>query len=127
MKRGINSLDAFLAIMIMLFVIFWMQNFFSLSYENSQEFGAQSTLNSEALRVGSMMNTFFATNPIPGDYLLLNSSVALFGEEILCSINKTQGYANVTVNASYKSVSRNSSYPVIAQIKYDPVSQKVST
>lgn len=127
MKRGINSLDAFLALMIMLFVIFWMQNFFTLSYENSQDFGVQSTIDSEALRVGSMMNTFFATNPVPGDYLLLNSSAALFGEEIFCSITKSQGYATVTLNASYKSVGRNSSYPVVAQIKYDPISQKVST
>ncbi len=127
MRRGINSLDAFLAIMIMLFVIFWMQNFFSLSYENSQEFGVQSTLNSEAMRVGSMMNTFFASNPTPEDYLLLNSSVAVFGDEIFCSITKPQGYATVTINASYKFTLRNSSYPVIAQIKYNPVSQKVST
>ena len=127
MKRGINSLDAFLAIMIMLFVIFWMQNFFSLSYENSQDFGVQSALDSEALRVGSMMNTFFASNPTAGDYLLLNSSVTLFGEEIFSSITKSQGYAIVYINASYKSVSYNASYPVIAQIRYDPISQKVTT
>ncbi len=112
--------------MIMLFVIFWMQNFFSLSYENSQEFGVQSTLNSEAMRVGSMMNTFFASSPAPEDYLLLNSSVAVFGDEIFCSIIKPQGYATVTINASYKFILRNSSYPVISQIKYNPVSQKVS-
>lgn len=126
MKRGINSLDAFLALMIMLFVIFWMQNFFSLSYENSQDFGMQVTMNLEAIRVGSMMNSFFATNPTPSDYLLLNSSIDIFGDRLECTITKPASYPNVTMNTTYKENQYNSSYPVIAQVGYDRTSQKVS-
>jgi len=127
MKRGINSLDAFLALMIMLFVIFWMQNFFSLSFENSQTFGVQLAIDAEAMRVGSIMNTFLASNPAPGDYMLLNSSANLFGNETACTITKYAGYLNVTIEAVYNGVNYNSSYPVMNQIAYDRISQKVST
>ena len=127
MKRGINSLDAFLALMIMLFVVFWMQNFLSLSYGNSQDFGVQIMVDSEAMRVGSIMNAFFATNPTTKDYITLNSSVAVFGENLTCTITKNQGVAKVDIETVYRGVKFNSSYPVIGQIKYDQVNQKVST
>jgi len=125
MKKGINSLDAFLAIMIMLFIVFWMQNFFNLVYENAQDFGVQVTLSTEAMRVGSMMNSFYATNPSPTDYLQLNSSITVFGDKLDCRVTKPRGDANVTIVATYKGTKYNASYPVALQVNYDPLNQKV--
>ena len=125
MKRGINSIDAFLAITLMLFIAFWMQNFFTIQFDSSQEFGVKSGVSAEAIRIGSIMNSFYATSPTLADYLTLTDTLKIFGGTMDVSLDKDPTDLNVTVNVTYNGVDYNSSYPVIKQVNYDKQNQKV--
>jgi len=124
MKKGISSIDAFLAITVMLVISLWLQNFFNLNLESSNDFGVQAGLNMKAVRAGSIMNSFFAIDPSSYDYLILNDTIRVFGNDLDISIQKSG--MNVTVSTVYNDVMYISNYSVASQIKYNPVSQKVT-
>jgi len=124
MKKGISSIDAFFAISIMLIISLWLQNFFSLNLENSNDFGVQSNLDMKAIRAGSAMNSFFAIDPSPADYIIFNDTIRAFGSDSDVSLYKSG--ARVDASTVYNYMTYSSTYPVVSQIKYDPVSQKVT-
>jgi len=124
MKKGINSIDAFIAITIMLVISLWLQNFFNLNFQNSNEFGVQSQLKMKAIKVGSAMNSFFAIDPSPYDYMILNDTMTLFGGKSDISIQKSG--TSVEASTVYADATYASNYSVASQIKYDPVSKKVT-
>ncbi len=124
MKKGITSLDAFIAITMMLFVIIWLNNFFNINLNSSENYGMQLEINMKAIRAGSIMNSFYAIDPSPSDYLLLNDSAKGFNGTTTVSIDKTGTV--VKVNTTYNSVPYNSTYPVVSDLKYDAISQKVT-
>ena len=124
MKKGVSSIDAFLAITVMLVISLWLQNFFNLNLESSNDFGVQAGLNMKAVKAGSIMNSFFAIDPSPRDYLILNDTISVLGNNLDISIQKSGAEAGVS--AVYNSVTYSSKYPVTSQIKYDSVSQKVT-
>jgi len=124
MKKGISSIDAFLAITVMLVISLWLQNFFNLNLESSNDFGVQAGLNMKAVRAGSIMNSFFAIDPSPRDYLILNDTIKVLGNNLDVLLYKSG--ANVNASTVYNGVKYVSNYSVTSQIKYDPVSQKVT-
>jgi len=124
MKKGISSIDAFLAITVMLVISLWLQNFFNLNLESSNDFGVQAGLNMKAVRAGSIMNSFFAIDPSPRDYLILNDTIKVLGNNLDVLLYKSG--ANVNASTVYNGVKYVSNYSVASQIKYDPVSQKVT-
>jgi hypothetical protein len=124
MKKGINSLDAFFAIMLMLSISLLMQNFFNLNFQDSNEFGTQAGINMEAVEAGSVMNSFFAIDPSPYDYMILNGTIRGFDGDSDVSIQKSGALAEVSV--IYGGVTYYSEYPVASQVKYNPSSQKVT-
>jgi len=124
MKKGISSIDAFLAITVMLVISLWLQNFFNLNLESSNDFGVQAGLNMKAVKAGSIMNSFFAIDPSPRDYLILNDTIKVLGNNLDVLLYKSG--ANVNASTVYNGVKYVSNYSVASQIKYDPVSQKVT-
>ncbi len=124
MKKGISSLDAFLAITIMLVISLWLQNFFNLNLQSSTDFGIQAGLNMKAVRAGSIMNSFFAIDPSPYDYLILNDTIKVFGGDLDVSLYKNG--ASIEASTVYNGITYTSNYSVASQIKYNPVSQKVT-
>jgi hypothetical protein len=126
MKKGINSMDAFLAITVMLFIAFWLQNFFNLNFSNSQDYGVQAQLKAEAARVGTIMNSFFATNPSAQDYIIVSSSIMAFTENLSVVIAKSPLAANVMLTTEFNGINYSSSYPVAKKLSYDGVTQKVT-
>jgi len=124
MKKGISSIDAFLAITVMLVISLWLQNFFNLNLQNSNDFGIQAGLNMKAVRAGSIMNSFFAIDPSPRDYLILNDTIKVLGNNLDVLLYKSG--ANVLASTIYNGVTYRSNYSVASQIKYDPVSKKVT-
>ena len=86
MKKGINSLDAFMAIIIASFIIIMMQNYFDLSFDDAQEFGVQSSVRNEAMRIGSLMNNFYTVHVSDTDYLVLDNTISIFGETLQADI-----------------------------------------
>ena len=124
MKKGISSLDAFLAITIMLVISLWLQNFFNLNLQSSTDFGIQAGLNMKAVRAGSIMNSFFAIDPSPYDYLILNDTIKVFGGDLDVSLYKSG--ASIEASTVYNGIIYTSNYSVASQIKYNPVSQKVT-
>lgn len=119
-------MDAFLAIIVASFIIIMMQNFFNLNLTNAQEFGVESGVRTEAIRIGSLMNNFFAVHVSDTDYLILESKIPLFSETLDADIWKSQGDTSVTIRVAYKGTIYTASYPVIAQISYDPDTRKVT-
>jgi len=126
MKRGVNTIDAFLAITMMFFIALWLESFSNIGYNSAQSFGINAGLKEETIKIGSFMNSFFATNPSPGEYVILNDTMALFGDKINLSIDKALNDVKVSVGAYYNDITYNLSYPVMAQIKYNKTTQKVS-
>jgi hypothetical protein len=124
MKKGVSSIDAFLAITVMLVISLWLQNFFNLNLESSNDFGVQAGLNMKAVRAGSIMNSFFAIDPSPRDYLILNDTIKVLGNNLDVLLYKSG--ANVNASTVYNGVKYVSNYSVASQIKYDSVSQKVT-
>ena len=115
MKKGINSLDAFFALSLMLVISLLLQNFFILNLQNSNDFGIQAGLNMKAVEVGSAMNSFFAIDPSPYDYMILNSTLRGFGKDSDVLIQKRS--AVVEVSVIYNGVTYYSNYSVASQIK----------
>jgi len=124
MKKGIISLDAFIAITMMLFVTIWLQNFFNINFGSSQDYGMQLEMNMKAIRAGSIMNSFYAIDPSPYDYLILNDSAKGFNGSTAVSIEKIGTV--VKTSTTYESILYNSTYPVVSDLRYDAISQKVT-
>jgi hypothetical protein len=127
MRKGISSMDAFLAIMMVLSVSLWLQNFFNLNFGNTQDLGTASALAMEAVKMGSAMNSFFAANPSAGDYLKLNSSIKLFANNLTVYATKQAGIANLSLTTAFNGKDYNSSYAVASAIGYDSTTGKVTS
>jgi len=130
MKKGVSSLDAFLAILVMLFIVLWLQNFSNLNMSNQQEFGVNIGLKSEAIRVGSTINSFFAADPNSYDYVIVNSSIPIFGNTLYVFLDKPQLYASIFLNTTYNNTAYSSSYPIPTKLKCNGLtylSYKVTT
>ena len=124
MKKGINSLDAFFALSLMLVISILLQSSFNLNFQNSNDFGMQAGLNMKAAEAGSIMNSFYAIDPSPYDYMILNETIRGFGSDSNVSIQKSG--ANVEASVIYRDATYSSNYSTASQIKYDPSSKKVT-
>ncbi|NYZ79842.1 hypothetical protein H0N95_01160 [Candidatus Micrarchaeota archaeon] len=76
MKRGLFSLDAIMAILLLLFLFMWGQSLVSSNFDRANSFGVNYEAKAEAIRAGSIMNTFLSTKPGVNDYAPLTASNA---------------------------------------------------
>ena len=112
MKRGVNTVDALIAIISIFFLFVWLQNSIFFNLSNANEFGIQAEVKSEAISVGSQMNSFYASRPNSSDYVIINDSIKIFSAVVDPIIYKDLTATNVTVLAVYNLTAFNSTYPV---------------
>lgn len=62
MKRGIFSIDAMIAILLILFILIWAQGLITLNFKNTNSFGGAYEAKAYAMSVGSEMNAMYAGN-----------------------------------------------------------------
>ncbi len=84
MKKGVTTLDAITAFLILLFIAIFIQKTATVSLSNSDDYGllVQSKLSSS--HMSSIINTFYSTNPGENDKVKLASdefSAIFFGDE----------------------------------------------
>lgn len=120
MKRGINTLDALFAILILLFLITFLQNYTTISLNAANDFGGEAQAKSLAVSLGSQMNSFYSINPGAKDYLDTSKSPLLariFGQNPTTTITKAKNDAKASVKVSVGKDYPND-YPVAKDISY---------
>ena len=68
MRRGMMSLDAMIAITMLLFVIIWFQSFSLAMVDNANVIGIKIQSRALPMAIGSQVNAFRAINPQDRDY-----------------------------------------------------------
>lgn len=114
MKKGLFSLDAVIAILLLLFILIWGQSLASSDFDRANSFGVKYEAKAEAIRAGSLMNTFLSTKPNSGDYATLASPDArAFADETatLTSSKTASSELIVTLQSRFGAVT--STYPTI--------------
>lgn len=111
--KGIFSLDAVMSVLLLLFILIAGQAFVSSDFGRANEFGVNYEAKAEAIRVGSLMNTFFSTKPGAYDYALFAPSEARVFKDSSASFfveKKSLGELNVTLVSRFDE--NHYSYPV---------------
>lgn len=100
MKKGINTVDALMAILLILFIISWLQNYHVLTLKDVNEFGTQLQVEMLAMKFGSEMNSFYATRSGDNDFLDFGYDpvkIEIFGQTFETSITKELGENKIIV------------------------------
>jgi len=111
MKKGINTMDALMAILLILFMISWLQNYNVLVLKDVNEYGSQLQVEYLAMKFGSEMNSFYATKLGDNDYLDFGHDpvkIEIFGQTFETSIRKELGDNKIVVTLT--SVEANKTY-----------------
>ena len=123
MKKGITSLDAMLAFLLILFIVIFTQKATAMSLIHSDSFGASIQTQATAEKLGSVMNSFYATNPGSNDVITgVNDyiNIKFFGNyTYITAILKQSGTPGITVTITTLEDSYSSSYPVAEDIGFD--------
>jgi hypothetical protein len=123
MKRGVNTLDALFAILMIFSLVALLQNYTTVNFNSVEEYGGETQAKSMATSIGSQMNSLYAINPGPKDYLdTSKSSVSarIFAKEPTITITKANNNPEVSVEL-YAENYYTSDYPVAKSIAYsDP-------
>ena len=123
MKKGINTMDALMAILLILFIISWLQNYNVLALKDVNEYGSQLQVEYLAMKFGSEINSFYATKSGDNDYLDFGYDpvrIKIFGQTFETSIRKDLGDNKIVVTLT--SVEANKTYTA----EY-PVSKNIRT
>lgn len=123
MKKGINTMDALMAILLILFIVSWLQNYNILVLKDVNEYGSQIQVEYLAMKFGSEINSFYATRSGDNDYLDFGYDpvrIKIFGQTFETSIRKDFGDNKIIVNLT--SVEANKTYTA----EY-PVSKNIET
>ena len=62
-------MDALMAILLILFMVSWLQNYNILVLKDVNEYGSQIQVEYLAMKFGSEINSFYATKSGDNDYL----------------------------------------------------------
>ncbi|MEM0372340.1 MAG: hypothetical protein QXO69_00640 [archaeon] len=73
--KGLFTLDAIIAILLLVFVLLWGQSLASSNFEKANSFGINYEAKAEAVRVSSLANTFLSTKPGANDYVFIAPSL----------------------------------------------------
>jgi|GEM_PF-2723972 len=122
MKKGLTSLDAITAFIILLFLIIFIQKTTSVNLSISDDYAGLMQAKSTSEEISSLMNTFYATTPGINDKIIkVNDSINIkfFGDfpftfEVKKQADKYK--INTTIRTNEKNYSV--SYPVVNEIKF---------
>lgn len=125
MKKGLISLDVLIALIMVIFLLIWLENFATYSVSGINSFGVQAQTNALATGIGMQINNFYALEPGVGDYLDLSSEVGTaqnfsLEDRILPQITKVGNLLEVSILGLI------SNYPVHTNVNYNPTSKKVT-
>lgn len=131
MNKGTISLDAITAFIILIFLVVFIQKTTSSNLSISDNYGGFSQSKAAAIKLSSIMNSFYATSPsqndsITGlyDYIKPTS----FGTNTFTiNISKQQAnyYVNVTIESSYKNYSV--SFPAVNETNFSQADWEISS
>jgi hypothetical protein len=126
MKRGSITVDGIIALMLLIIITVWMQNYLLTNLDQVNDYGEQLQAKSLAVEYGSRMNTFYATDPEIGDYLLVeNDFTNVFGSEATVTMVKMLGLDRLTITVTSTRGTHDSDYPVAEDIEFDDIQNKV--
>ena len=117
MRRGLVSFDALIALILLTFIVIWMQDFAMAGLDSADAFGTTLQLKATAVATGSMMNDFYTLGPGTGDYVTIRPGVVRQFGGGQSAITLVKGAAAAAVTASANATSQ--SYPVVGQLAYD--------
>lgn len=125
MKKGLISLDVLIALIMVIFLLIWLENFATYSVSGINSFGVQAQTNALATGIGMQINNFYALEPGVGDYLDLSSKVGTaqnfsLEDRILPQITKVGNLLEVSILGLI------SNYSVHTNVNYNPTSKKVT-
>lgn len=108
-----------MAILITLFILTWIQGFIDIQTEQTQTVGIQQETSYVAMSSGSIMNTFYASNPDTGDYTkAITPRIKNLLGPVNYTVNKSQGDDAITVTTLYEEENATYSYPVYGNTTY---------
>ena len=122
MKKGLNSLDALMAFILVLFIVIFIQKASSINLMYSDAFGAQVQAESTASDLARVMNSFYAIRPETSDSVDVNGffDIKFFGDfPNSVSISKPFGLSRVNVNIFTERTTYNVEFPVIGDVRFD--------
>ena len=129
MKKGVTSLDAMLAFLLILFIVIFTQKASSMALIHSDSFGASIQAQATAEELGSLMNSFYATNPGASDKITgVNNytDIKFFGDYTFnAEILKQSGNSNVTVTITTLDEIYSSSYPTAQGVQFDSTNGEI--
>lgn len=117
-RRGMLSLDLLIALILLTFLVIWLQDYFMLLGDNVGDSGVSMQLKTGAIYVGSQMNMFYAG--------------AKSGEKMNVTPFNISGFPGaVTISKSGSLVTvgymgRSATYPVAGDMTYDASKRVVS-
>ncbi len=130
MKKATISLDAITAFIILIFLVIFIQKTTTSNLTISDDYGALTQAKTTAVKLSSIMNTFYATSPsqkdnITGlyDYIKPTS----FGTNTFTlEISKHQ--VNYYINATIHSNSKNYTtyFPTVNEIKFNQTNWEIN-
>jgi hypothetical protein len=116
MRKAMLSLDAIMAILLLLFILLWGQSIVLSDFNKANSFGTNYEAKAEAIRAGSVMNTFISTKPKAGDYATLAPSDArAFSDSSESMTIEKTGVSGLSVVFSSRFGAASSVYPVAVQ------------
>ena len=122
MKKGLTSLDAITAFIILLFLIIFIQKTTSVNLSVSDDYGALMQARSISIKLSSVIDSFYATMPSANDNITkINglTKVKFFGQHPFILQIKKQS-SDYIVNTSIITPEKNYSatFPAVNEIQF---------
>jgi hypothetical protein len=115
--RGLVSFDALIALMLLTFVIVWLQDFAAAGLGGADSIGGSIQLKAAATSAGSEMNAFYVLSPKGDDYLRMRGGTLRFFSGNTAGITLAKNSDEAVVRASAGTAYY--TYPVVGQLSYD--------
>ena len=132
MKKGVISLDAITAFIILIFLVIFIQKTTTSNLSISDNYGGLAQSKAIAIKVSSIMNSFYATNPTSKDKIIGLSNytkLTSFGtNDYSLKINKQP--SKYHINVSVKSTEGNyynTSFPTVNETAYDSTQKEIKS
>jgi len=125
MKKGLISIDVLIALVVLIFIVTWLEGFSTNRLLDVNSFGVQAQTNSLATGLGTQINAFYALDPGAQDYLDLSDSIVeghniSDNAPIVPQTSKSGNLFTVIMEDA------DAYYPVTTSLSYNPSTKKVT-
>lgn len=119
MRKGMLSLDLLIALVLLTFLVIWVQDYFVLISDNVDATGVSMQLKTGAIQVGTQMNIFYAGAESGEKMDITSFNISGFPDATV-KIEKKDNIVNVSALGKY------ATYPVVKELTYDADKGEVS-